>query len=180
MVPVTVANLSLTNVGFAVLLKSREDDRTLPIYIGTSEAQSILFHLKSVKLPRPITHDLIKNVLDVLEARLERVEICDLRDGVFFGKLVLSFEGQTLKVDSRPSDAIALALRCHAPVLVADAVMAEGAVVLEDDARKAAPPLAAKDPTVALKAELNKAVEEERYEDAAHLRDEIKRAESLN
>lgn len=177
MVPVTVANLSLTNVGFAVLLKSREDDRTLPIYIGTPEAQSILFHLKSVKLPRPITHDLLKNVLDVLEARLERVEICDLQDGVFFGKLVVSFEGQTLNVDSRPSDAIALALRCHAPVLVADAVMAEGAVVLEDDAHKAA---TAKDPTAVLKAELSKAVEEERYEDAAHLRDEIKRAESSN
>lgn len=182
MVPVRVANLSLSNVGFVVLLRSEEDDRTLPIYIGPPEAQSILFRLNNVNLPRPITHDLLKSVLDALEARLERVDIHDLKDNTFYGKLILSFEGQTLEVDSRPSDAIALALRCHAPIFVAEAVMDEGAVVMEEDrhGEEEKEPAEPENPVTVLKAKLQKAIEEERYEDAATLRDEISKATSTN
>ena len=188
MVPVTVANLSLSKVGFVVLLKSQKDERTLPIYIGLPEAQSILFQLNKVKLPRPMTHDLLKNVLDVLEARLERVDITELKEGTFFARLIISFEGQTLEVDSRPSDAISLALRCNTPIFVADKVMNEDAVVL---AREAEAQASAKKDTPAapkpkddalsqLKHLLAKAIQEERYEDAAHLRDQINRAQNPN
>ena len=123
MIPVTVASLSISNVGFVVLLKSQKDARTLPIYIGPPEAQAILFRLNKVQLPRPITHDLFKNVLDILEARLESVAIHDLKEGTFYGRLVLTFEGQKLEVDSRPSDAIALALRMSSPIYVEDEVV---------------------------------------------------------
>jgi bifunctional DNase/RNase len=194
MIPVTVTNLSISNVGFVVLLKSQKDARTLPIYIGPPEAQAILFWLNKVQLPRPITHDLFKNVLDILEARLECVVIHDLREGTFYGRLVLAFEGQRLDVDSRPSDAIALALRCHAPIFVEDSVMDAGAVVLDSDGAKAkkaaaasmvrAPNAAAADsddsPVSKLKAQLQRAIDEERYEEAARLRDEIKRAANTN
>jgi len=182
MVPVTVSNLSISNVGFVMLLKSQQDDRTLPIFIGVPEAQAIALFFNKVQVPRPMTHDLMKNVLDVLEARLEHVEVCDLDDGTFYGKLVVSFEGQTLEIDSRPSDAVALALRCKAPILVSEKVMDEAAVVLDGDKdteKKTGEPVH-KDPVAMLKGELQKAIAEERYEDAARLRDEIKRATSTN
>ena len=201
MVPVTVANLSISKVGFVVLLKSQKDERTLPIYIGLPEAQSILFQLNKVKIPRPMTHDLMKNVLDVLEARLERVDVVDLKEGTFFARLIVSFEGQTLEVDSRPSDAIALALRCNTPIFVAGRIMQEEGVILtdEDQGKKSDKTAEAKakdggdaqakpgvagvikeDPVAALKAKLARAIQQERYEEAARLRDEIDRAQSSN
>ncbi len=185
MIPVTVANLSISNVGFVVLLKSQQDDRTLPIYIGPPEAQAILFKLNKVSLPRPMTHDLLKNVLDILEARLDRVDIHDLQDGTFFGKLIISFEGQKLEVDSRPSDAIALALRCQSQIFVSDEVMEEGAVVFDhEEEEEAEEPVAdiedIEDPVAKLKAQLERAIDEERYEEAAQLRDQIKKATNQN
>jgi bifunctional DNase/RNase len=186
--------MSISKAGFVVLLKSQQDDRTLPIYIGPPEAQAILFKLNKVTLPRPMTHDLMKNMLDVLEARLEMVHVHDLKDGIFHARLTLAFEGQSLEVDSRPSDAIALALRCNAPIFVADKVMDEDAIVLADEEHEAdvAAPgpsgsagddsaeKASDDPSANLKRQLAKAVSEERYEDAARLRDEIQRAGSSN
>ncbi len=196
MIPVTVENLSISKVGFVVLLKSQADERTLPIYIGPPEAQSILIHLNKVNLPRPMTHDLLKNVLDILEARLEKVQICDLKDETFYAKLVISFESQALEVDSRPSDAIALALRCNAPIYVADRIMKQAGVVLAqheakmEEARSTLrnkgtslePPedTQTDDPLAALRTSLVKAIKEERYEDAARLRDAIKRASNSN
>ena len=184
MIRVTVDNLSMTNVGLMVLLKSEEagNGGKLPIYIGPPEAQAILFCLKEVELPRPMTHDLLKNVLDALEGRLEKIEVCSLKEGVFYAKLIVSFEGRTLEIDSRPSDAIALALRCNAPIYVAEEVMAEGAAVLEEDNGKAttSEPDTVEDPLAKQKAALVRAIKEERYEDAARLRDEIKQATSPN
>ena len=183
MIQVDVQNVSISNVGFVVLLKSTEDDRTLPIFIGVPEAQAIALHLNEVVPPRPMTHDLIKNVLDVLEGRLDHVEVHDLNDGTFYGRLVLAFEGQRLEVDSRPSDAIALALRYNAPVMVAEAVMEEAGVVMDEEAEgesEAVEELQQEDPVAELKSKLEEAIEQERYEDAAALRDEIKRVTSSN
>ena len=181
MIPVTVENVSFSNFGFVVLLKSQQDERSLPIFIGIPEAQAMIIHLSGVNPPRPMTHDLLKNVLDALEARLDRIEVRELKDGTFFGKLVLSFEGQTLEVDSRPSDAIAVALRCHVPILVAEHVMAEAGVVLGQDKQEEKEELPRPDdPVTKLKGELAYAISEERYEDAARIRDEIKRVSNAN
>ena len=181
MIPVTVENVFFSNFGFVVLLKGDGDPRSLPIFIGPPEAQAMVIHLSGHEFPRPLTHDLLKNVLDVLEARLDHVEVRDLKDSTFFGKLVLSFEGQSLEVDSRPSDAIALALRCNVPILVSEHVMEEAGVVLDEGektTKQKAPE--AEDPAAELKGRLAYAIKEERYEDAARIRDEIKRRSSAN
>jgi bifunctional DNase/RNase len=184
MIPVSVNSLSLSNMGFVVLLKGQKDERTLPIFIGAPEAQAIVLPLNSVKPPRPLTHDLLKSFLDVLECRVERVEVCDLQEGTFFGRIVLAFEGQELAVDSRPSDAIALALRCHVPIVVAEHVMASAGVVMKDDDEKEGNLEAktaskkATDPLAERQQQLQRAIQEERYEDAARLRDEIRRLSS--
>ena len=183
MISVSVTNLTISNVGVVVLLKGGQDDRTLPIVIGPPEARAIHFRLNNVQLPRPMTHDLLKNVLDILEARLERVEIRGLNEGTFYSTLILVFEGRTLEVDSRPSDAIALALRCNTPILVAEAVMDEGGVLLGGDEKvtKAEKATGKPDDDVSpLQAQLEQAIVEERYEDAARLRDELKVESSSN
>lgn len=181
MIPVKVANLSISNMGFVVLLKANDDERTLPIFIGVPEAQAIALQLNNVDPPRPMTHDLMKNLLDVLEGRLDHVEICDIDNGTFFGKLVLTFEGQRLEVDSRPSDAIALSLRCNAQIFVAQNVMTEAGVVIgEDEKNEKLHSPENESEQDKLQHALEKAIKEERYEDAAKLRDQIKNYHQSN
>ena len=186
MIPVKVDQLFISNMGFVVLLKGLEDERVLQIFIGAAEAQAIAVHLNSVEIPRPLTHDLLKNLLEYFDCRLSRIEVCDLREGTFFAKLVLDHNGVEKEVDSRPSDAIALALRCAAPVFVAEKVMDEAGRVLEtppvsgDEEKEQGKPAAALTPLEKLNRDLDKAVKEERYEDAAQIRDEIKRLQTLH
>jgi len=196
MIPVKVEKLLEvmlhSNVGFVVLLKSLEDNRSLPIFIGGAEAQAIAMRIGEVQVPRPLTHDLLKNMLDFLECRLKRVEVCDLVDGTFFAKLVLERDGGELEMDSRPSDAIALALRCAAPMFVAEKVMDEAGRVFEvsETAKSPSGEAAAGtatgssggklSPVELLKQNLAKAVKDERYEDAAGIRDEIRRIENTH
>ena len=189
MIPVKVDQVFLSNAGFVVILRGERDPRALPIFIGQAEAESIMLRLNNVSVPRPLTHDLLKNFLDCLECRLARTEICDLREGVFYARLILVVDGKEVGVDSRPSDAIALALRADAPLLVDERVMDEAGriVQIEDKAgegeqtpiaahseRKAgsAKPLSALE---ALQQELAKVVAREEYEDAARIRDEIRK-----
>ncbi len=181
MIPVTVDQLFLSNLGFVVLLKSSEDERTLPIFIGAAEAQSIAIHVNEVDVPRPLTHDLLKNLLDFLECRLHRVEVVRIEDGTFFAELVMERDGEAVRIDCRPSDAIAVALRVGAPLFVDEAVMAEAGRVAEADQaesgsegikdQKGRPRLT---PRELLERQLKKAIKDERYEDAARLRDQIK------
>ncbi|MFC1451751.1 bifunctional nuclease domain-containing protein [Verrucomicrobiota bacterium] len=189
MISVEVEQVVLSNLGFAVLLKSTSDDRTLPIFIGASEAQAIALKLNGVEMPRPLTHDLLKNVLDFLECRLLRVEVCDLRDRTFYAVLVVQRDGEESTVDARPSDAIALALRSQAPIFVAENVMAEAGRVLDEleaekqdadktDEEQTDTPKKTMTPLEALKLDLQKAIDDERYEDAAKLRDQIGGLES--
>jgi bifunctional DNase/RNase len=189
MIPVKVDKLLLSNVGFVVLLKGEADKRSLPIFIGAAEAQAIAARLNGLDLPRPMTHDLLKNALDFLECRLKRVEVCDLVDGTFFARLILERDGREMPLDSRPSDAIAVGLRCAAPMFVAEKVMDEaGRVFTEEDTKAAGAPGKAgaeKKPRAAkagaldaLRKRLERVIREERYEEAARLRDEIKRLES--
>ncbi len=192
MIAVKIEQLFLSNMGFVVLLRGEVDPRALPIFIGAAEAQSIMLRINRVEVPRPITHDLLKNVLDYLECRLVRVEICDLKEGVFYARLILVQDGMETALDSRPSDAIALALRAEAPIYVDPKVMDEAGRVIEKDpsaegdsveageeAEKAstARPLT---PMDMLNRDLEKAVADERYEDAARLRDEIKRLKTTH
>jgi bifunctional DNase/RNase len=181
MIPVTLDQLFLSNLGFVLLLKSSEDERTLPIFIGAAEAQSIAIHLNGVNVPRPLTHDLLKNLLDFLECRLQRVEIVRIEEGTFYAELVMERYGEILRIDARPSDAIAVALRVGAPLFVAEPVMAEAGrtQVVDEDADGGE---TVKDPKgrrrltprELLDRQLKKAIKDERYEDAARLRDQIK------
>ena len=183
MLAVKVSQISLSNMGFVVFLKAEGGDRTLPIFIGAAEAQAIAFVLEKVQPPRPLTHDLIKNMMDNLECRIKRIEICDLRDNTFYAKLFLEWNGMETELDSRPSDALALALRFSAPIYVADEVMEAAGVIIKDEKsalQKDKEPKKEISPAEALKQRLDKAVAEERYEDAAKLRDELKQLTSSN
>jgi bifunctional DNase/RNase len=187
MIHVKVEQLLLSNVGFAIILKSLDDDRALPIVIGAAEAQSIAIFINKVEMPRPLTHDLLKNMLDFLECRLTRIEIHRLENGTFYANLILDQGGKELQMDARPSDSIALALRCNAQIFVHKDVMNEASIVMSDKDADQLDPNAALDelnlqgavdsatPLEKLKEKLENAVEEERYEDAAKLRDEIQR-----
>jgi uncharacterized protein len=115
-----------------IVLVRSPADLLLPIWIGPNEAAAIAMALQGVAPPRPLTHDLFVATLEVLGQPLRSVRITRLQDGVFYGELVIGEHGGTV-VDARPSDAIALALRAGAPVLVADEVLAEAGVPVEDD-----------------------------------------------
>lgn len=101
-----------------VILRDADGQRVLPIWVGAVEANAIALQIENVAPPRPLTHDLVGNVIDVLGATLQRVVITDLHDSTFYAYLQLDRSGETVFVDVRPSDAIALALRCRAPILV--------------------------------------------------------------
>lgn len=178
MLPVKVRGLSLSNMGFVVLLKADDDPRTLPIFIGGAEAQAILIRMDHVEVPRPLTHDLMKNLLDCMECRLKRIVVNDIVESTFFAVLVFERDGHEFEVDARPSDAIALALRCGAPLYVMKKVMDKAGVRLPETeaAGDKGQAEAADDGIGKLKRDLDLAIRQERYEDAARLRDEIKRA----
>ncbi|MDD5676763.1 MAG: bifunctional nuclease family protein [Kiritimatiellae bacterium] len=185
MLLVHVKQVSLSNMGFVVFLKNEAGKCTLPIFIGAPEAQAIALHLDHVAVSRPLTHDLLKTVMDNLECRMKRAEICALRENTFFAKLILEWNGVESEIDARPSDAIALALRFMAPIYVAEEVMEAAGVLIDEmtgngahtNAEAPSPSLT---PAEALKQKLAKAVAEERYEDAAALRDKLKKLSQTN
>ncbi|MEE9518652.1 MAG: bifunctional nuclease family protein [bacterium] len=108
-----------------VILKDLEEERALPIWVGIFEANAIALEMESVPTPRPMTHDLIKNILDETEATVLRIVVNDLKDNTFYAEIYLSLNGTEVAIDSRPSDAIALALRVDAPIYVAKKVLEE-------------------------------------------------------
>ncbi len=117
-----------------LLLREREGDRYLPIWIGTAEATAIALALEGVEPARPMTHDLLRDVVAALGARVERIVITELREGTFFADLVLvASDGTEVVVSSRPSDAIALAARTGAPVLAERALLDEAGVQIHDE-----------------------------------------------
>ncbi len=111
-----------------VLLREKQSERVLPIWIGVVEASAIAFELESIKLTRPLTHDLLRDLIGHLGGKVDRVVIADLRDNTYFAVIVVTQGERTIDVDARPSDAIALALRAHAPILCEDAVIAQAQV----------------------------------------------------
>lgn len=129
--------VSLTNQQRIVVLREVNAERYLPIWIGPYEAEAITIALQEIEVARPQTHDLLKNILSTMNARLVRVEVVALKDDVFFGNLVIEANGQTIDVDSRPSDALALAVRYNVPILVAKDVMDSAGIIPERDIQTA-------------------------------------------
>ncbi len=195
MIHVEIVNTFLVNMGkeFVVLLRGAEDERTLPISIGQLEAQSIAIVLNEIPFPRPLTHDLFKSALTTLGCKFLRMEICDLIDETFYARLVLEKEGKKIEIDSRPSDAIALSLRFNAPIYVAEKVMDEASIIIPEESEVDELPEFEQNsseedvgddknlsPMEALQKRLKKAIKDERYEEAAKLRDEIEKIAQSN
>jgi len=116
-----------------VLLKTAEGNKFLPIWIGHSEASAILMKLQSQAPARPMTHDLLNDVLDQLGAQILRITVTELRENTFYAQITLQQDGGEIEIDSRPSDAIALAIRAEAPIFAADRVIEESAIEFEGD-----------------------------------------------
>lgn len=129
MIPAEVETLGLDpTTGNVVVLLKTQTGAFLPIVIGPLEAQHIMVHLQGETPSRPLTPDLFLSVLDILGVRLVRVEVVELKDGVFFGRLVLEQRGLEYEVDARPSDCLGLAIRAQAPILVAESVLNDAGV----------------------------------------------------
>jgi bifunctional DNase/RNase len=116
-----------------VLLKEQEGERYLPIWIGTAEATAIAFALQGVVTARPMTHDLMKNLLEELGVDVQRIRITELREGTFYASIDLSRNGSAFEVSSRPSDAIALAVRVGVPIFADESVLSEASIVIRED-----------------------------------------------
>lgn len=136
MVEVTIHSIkaSLMSQHRVVILKEMEAERYLPIWIGPFEAEAITLKLQGVEVPRPLTHDLLKSLITKMGAKVSHVLVNDLRNDTFYAQIVMDSNGQRIEIDSRPSDAIALAVRVNAPIFVAEEVMEKASIVPEEEA----------------------------------------------
>ena len=135
MVEMTIYGVSFDLVGKQpiVLLKTAEGNKFLPIWIGHPEAAAILMKLQNATTPRPMTHDLVTDMLDQLGAQVTRITVTELRENTFYASITVQQNGSEIEIDSRPSDAIALAVRAEAPIFVADQVIDESAIEFEGE-----------------------------------------------
>ncbi|RJP67796.1 MAG: hypothetical protein C4539_09785 [Ignavibacteriales bacterium] len=183
---------------YAILLKEVYGNRRLPIIIGAFEAQAIALEMEGIKPPRPLTHDLLKNVIDNLGGTVQEVLIDELKDNTFYAKIIIDISSLTNDIDSRPSDAIALAVRTQSPIFVNEEVMNSAAFLpsseddqfenIEEDVPEQEPeenskqniPQSKESKIAALQTQLREAVEKEDYLRAAKLRDEIQKITDQN
>jgi bifunctional DNase/RNase len=179
-----LANSDMQAGSYAVILEEHSGSRRLPIIIGGAEAQAIATVLENVTPSRPGTHDLFKNTLTTMNMGVTEIVISDLVDGVFYANLTLLANGKQLDIDSRSSDAIAMALRFDCPIYTYDFILDEAGIVMEEESREPRPDKkASEEKKTALRdysiSELNnllgKVLEKEDYESAAKIRDEIAR-----
>lgn len=180
MIEVKINGLFLTqSQASGVILKEIHGDRTLPIIIGEYEAQSIALGLEKIKPPRPITHDLTLSIIETLGGEIERVIVTELRNNTYYAKIEIRLQKKLYEIDSRPSDAIALAVRRNIPIYVEEEVMRKGAYTPDEMQEMDDTHVDLKQTRLEqLKKELQEAVEKEEYERAAKIRDEIKKLES--
>ena len=181
-----------TGGAYAILLKEVDGKRRLPIIIGAFEAQAIALEIEGIKPPRPLTHDLLKQISDNLGATVLEVLVDELRENTFFAKIILEISGLSQEIDARPSDAIALAVRAQAPIFVSNTVLDAAAFVPSNDSEeteiphlapgseKSKKPLSKEAKLATLQSKLREAIESEEYERAAKIRDEIKNLTSDN
>jgi bifunctional DNase/RNase len=130
--------VSLMSPQRVVVLRQTDAERYLPIWVGPYEAEAITVALQEIEMVRPLTHDLLKSVFNSFNARITRVEIVNLREDIFYGNIVAEVDGREINVDSRPSDAIALAVRAHVPILVNPTVMESASILPEQDISRSA------------------------------------------
>jgi bifunctional DNase/RNase len=206
-VRVEIAGLHQTPTGsgaYALILREVNGTRNLPIIIGAFEAQAIAMELEGIKPPRPLTHDLTKNIIESLGATLVEIIIDELRDNTFYAKLILDVSSMSQEIDARPSDAIALSVRFKCPIYANESVMREASFEVEpeetskwqfedeeldeeEDEDSFLPKKKPKKPEkpnlykskenriAQLQAQLKEAIEKEEYEKAAKIRDELKK-----
>ena len=162
---------------FVVILKDETQNRWLPIVVGSTEAQAIALQLEKIVPPRPLTHDLMKNLLESINVKVSYIIVNELRENTYFALIGLqqNGDGENRDIDARPSDAIALALRMDAPIYIEDSVMQKASISdrdahIDDIEEEMSPG----DRLEQLNLDLRTAVQDERYEDAAKIRDEIK------
>jgi len=174
---------------FALVLGETDGNRRLPIIIGMFEAQAIAIEIEKIKPNRPMTHDLFRSFADAFDYNVEKIIISDLKEGVFFAKIICKNGSKTEEVDARPSDAIAIALRFNAPIFTYMKILSEAGIVLteenEDVIEEVVPPSETKKKgkskdlkdisTEKLNQMLQEAIEKEDYESAAKIRDELDR-----
>lgn len=168
---------------YALILNEVNGNRRLPIIIGTFEAQAIALELEHIKPPRPMTHDLLKNMIQTFGANLNQVFINDLSEGTFFAKIIYDNNGQEQEQDARPSDAIALAVRFNASIYVAEQILDEAGIISEGEkgetlgtsSEGGEQQTKEMSKLEKLENELQTAIETENYEKAARLRDEIQK-----
>jgi uncharacterized protein len=125
--------ISLVSQHRIVMLKETDSERQLPIWIGPCEADAITIELQDVKIARPVTHDLLKNVVQEMGGKISHVLVKELNDGVFHARLFIDVKGEMLEIDCRPSDAIALAVRVKVPIFISESVMEEAGILPEPD-----------------------------------------------
>ena len=179
-----------TGGAYAILLKEVEGVRRLPIIIGAFEAQAIALEMEGIKPPRPLTHDLLKTLIDNLGATVVEIIVSELKENTFYAKIILEASSLTNEIDARPSDAIALAVRTFAPIYVNETVMDAAAFIPSDeteitglentDFESDKKPLSKEAQLAALQSKLREALESEEFERAAKLRDDIKKLSQNN
>jgi bifunctional DNase/RNase len=140
MVEMTIDSIrvSLMNSQRVVILKEKGTNRYLPIWIGPAEADAIAIKLQNVELSRPLTHDLLQSVISTLGASVRYIVVSGLKEDTFYARLALSIDGVELDIDSRPSDALALAVRVGVPIYVEESVLEKAGIILEEDTGKSA------------------------------------------
>lgn len=179
------------NGAYALILFEVGGKRKLPIIIGGNEAQAIALKLENIKAPRPFTHDLVRSIIDTFSISVTEVMIDELKNETFYAKVVCEMNGVTHEIDARPSDAIAVAVRCESPIYVSEEVMSEAGISDEKteeqegveketvQQRETEAPASSPEVRIAqLKSQLDEAIQKEDYEKAAKLRDEIERLTS--
>ena len=198
MIEVSIKNISITDIGFVIFLKNNSKDRVLPIFIGPVEAQAISMILTGIKSKRPMTHDLTKNVIELMDYKINKVEITGMKNQTYYAQLYLTKKGlfqrsgKEIAVDSRPSDAIALAVRFNSPIFVEATIFKENSIELLDGTEGQS--LETENNSGLLKGKniggmgvskkvndqlgvyhkmLEEAIKEERFEDASKIRDKI-------
>ncbi len=138
MIEMTIDSIrvSLMNYQRVVILKERMAERYLPIWIGPAEADAIAVKLQGVTVPRPLTHDLLHSVIDALGATINSIIVSDLKNDTFYAKIILNVDGGQLEVDSRPSDALALAVRAEVPIYAEETVLDKASILLDKETGK--------------------------------------------
>lgn len=141
MVEVSIDSIRVSAMNYqrVVILKDKVADRYLPIWIGPAEADAIAVKLQDIAVPRPLTHDLLHSIIEAMGAVVSFIVVNDLKNDTFFARIVMDVDGKHLEIDSRPSDAIALAVRINVPIFVEESVFEQAGIVLDKETGKATP-----------------------------------------